>query len=399
MENINPKLEKTLNYMTFGALLVLAIGLVTSMSILALSHILIIIPSLYFLPKVNYKNISGSTWALVALTATIILSVVFNQDIAVHGYKAVGKSKYFLFGILMIFPFSWYFTFIANEKKIKILLYAFCIATTAATLAGIGAMYTNYNVLMMKIVNPDRNGGTFGMLMNYAHNLIYFQIILLGLVLYKKRVVNYINSHFLIIIFSINLLGLYMTYTRGAWLGFLAAAPFYFFKKNNLKKFFSILGILAILGVGVYHFSGKSMIRPQSDVQRISQWQAAMYAYKERPVLGYGYLNFENYSQVIKLRYNLRELKFVGHAHNNFFEMLASTGSIGFLAFVVWLIFWFVEMFKRDDIIGRIGVPFIICFIVGGLTQSTISLGINLFFVMAAFALSQVKKDYFQVKI
>lgn len=392
MENINSRYEKTLINLIYGSLMILAIGLVTSMSMLALSHILIIIPALYFLPKVDYKKVSLSAWALLVLSIIIVLSVLVNQDIAINGFKPVSKVKYFLFGILMIFPFSYYFMAEKNSKKISYLLYAFCIATTIATLAGIGGMLTEFNFILMKKVNPDRNGGVFGMLMNYAHNMVYFQVIILGMVFNKKYVEKYINMKFLYVVLVINLIGFYLTYTRGAWLGFLVAIPFFFFKKN-IKTFLSIVIALVIIGGGVYFVAGKSIVRPQSDNERLSQWKAAIKAFEERPIMGYGYLNFETHSKSIKERYGLGELQFIGHAHNNFFEMLATTGILGFVTYIVWLGFWFIEMYKRDDVVGRIGLPFIVAFVAGGLTQSTVSLGINLFFVMAVYALTMVKKD------
>jgi O-antigen ligase len=188
------------------------------------------------------------------------------------------------------------------------------------------------------------------------------------------------------------LLGLYLTYTRGAWLGFLVALPFFFFKKN-LKIFMTVFLSLAILGVGAFIFAGDKLNRPKSDQERISQWKAATMAFVERPILGYGFLNFERHSIEIKKRYDFGELRFGGHAHNNFFEMLGSTGILGFTAFILWTLFWFIEMYKRNDVIGNLTLPFIVAFTVGGLTQSTISLGINLFFVMAVYAISQTKKD------
>ncbi len=372
--------------------MVLAVGLLTSPTILALSHILIVIPGVYFLTKIDWKKISKSSWALLALSFIIVLSVIVNQDIAVNGMKPAFKVKYFLFGFLMIAPFSWYFKNHFNEKKITCLIYTFCIATTIATIAGLVGMQEGYNYILMKEVNTDRNGGLFGMLMNYAHNLIYFETIILGMIFCKKEFEKFVNMNFLYAVFIINLLGLYMTYTRGAWLGFLLAIPFFYFKKN-LKVFFVIILSLLFLGGGIFVLAGKSVIRPQSDNERISQWKAAGKAFEERPVLGYGYLNFETHSSDIKKRYGFGELQFGGHAHNNFLEILATTGIVGFVTFVLWLIFWFVEMYNRNDAIGKIGLPFIIVFCAGGLTQSTVSLGINLFFVMAVFGLTQIRKE------
>ncbi len=390
MQATKTRFNNLLLMLITGALGALALGLVTSTTILSLSHILIIIPSLYFLNKINYKENSTSFWALLFFSLAIILSILFNQDIAVNGFKPLPKVKYFIFGLLMIAPFV-YFIEKKDIKKIKILLYLFCISTSVATIAGYVGMKTGFNYISMRPVNLDRNAGLSGMVLNYAHNLAFFQIIILGLILYKEEVSNIIGSKFLYIVFIINLFGIYTSYTRGAMLALLVGAPFYFFKKNKVK-FALVTVILAVLSISVYTLTGKSILRPGSDRERISQWQAAMMAFKERPVLGYGYLNFEQHSIPLKRKYNLGELQFGGHAHNNFLEVLSTTGILGFISFMTWLICWFVEVYKRDDLIARISLPLIITFIVGGLTQSTISLGVNLFFIMAAYAISQAAK-------
>lgn len=390
MEKMNSNLEKIITYMTYGSLAILALGLMTSISILALYHILMIIPIIYFLPKTNYRNWSWSVWALAALSVIIILSIILNQDIAFNGYKSLSKVKYFFFGFLSISPLNYYFKNHWEDKKISYLLYVFLIATTFATIVGIYSTHTQFNPVTWRRVAEGRNAGLFGMVMNYAHNLAYFQIIVTGLVFYREKVKNFINLNFLYIVFAINLAGLYLSYTRGAWLGFLGALPF-FLLKNNKKRFVALMLGLILVGGLAYTVAGKNVVRPQSDYERVSQWKAAIMAFRERPLLGYGYLNFEHYSVEIKRRYNIGELQFGGHAHGNPFEMLGSAGILGFFAFMSWVFFWFTEMYKRNDIVAGITLPFIIVFFIGGLTQSTISLGINLFFVMAVYSLSQVK--------
>ena len=387
MMTINSKYEKTLNYMIYGSLMALAFGLLSSISILAFAHILLIFPIFYFLSKTNFKEFKISTWALVAFFLAVIVSILVNQDIAVNGLKPLSKSKYFLFGFLSIVPYTYYFSR-PREKEVKSLLYVFLIVTTAATIFGVIGMISGMNPLTHRVTS-DRNSGFFGMIMNYAHNLAFFQIIVLGLILYRKEVEKIINVKFLWFVAIINFYGLYTSYTRGAWVALLAAIPFYVFK-NNKKKFLIVVIASLVAGGIIYKLSGDLFIRPGSDSKRLNQWRAATVAYVERPILGYGYLNFEPLSTKIKEKYGIADTAYRGHAHNNFFEVLGTTGTIGFLAFMLWLVMWFVEMLKRDDLIARLAIPFIVVFIAGGLSQSTITLGINLFFVMAVYAITQI---------
>ncbi len=325
---------------------------------------------------------------MLGLIVAIVLSVLVNQDIAVEGYKPLTKVKYYFLALLSIAPYSFYFKHESNQKKITWLIWALLGTTTIASIAGMCGLFFEYNFLKHEAGGHARNYGLAGMPMNYAHNLAFFQIVLLGMIIYRDEVKKFINLNFLYIVFALNLLGLYTTYTRGAALAFLAAAPFFFFKKNK-KLFVIVLLSLTILGLGAYKLAGKAVIRPLSEIERTSQWKAAIAGFSERPIFGLGYLNFEKMSTGLKTKYNIEAVYFGGHAHSNYFEALASTGIVGFIFFMGWQILWFFEMLKRDDLVAKIGLPFIVAFVVSGLTQATFTLGANLFFIMPFYALTQ----------
>lgn len=384
-ENITP--PKYMEHLIFGALFVLALGLLTSTSILALSHILMLVPCVYFAIHTNWKEMPKSAWALLGLSIAIMLSVAVNQDIMVKGWKPIFKVKYFLFGFFSIVPFHWWIKNKMTEKQLKVLLYTFLIATTVATVSGLCGTFFGYNPLLMKAIKiGERNGGLFGMLMNYAHNMSYFLVLLFGLILMRDKIKHLVNSKFLILVFIINLIGLYFSYTRGAWLAVIAGIPMYFYKDHK-NLFWGLLSGLIILGVVGYFVAGKKVVRPESENQRVSQWKAALYAFKERPVLGFGYLNFEDHSTEIKKRYGVHDQGFGGHAHSNIFEVIGALGVVGIVFYVLWHIFWLREVTSSMEL------AFLVAFFVGGLTQSTISLGINLFFVMAVVSVMKNNKS------
>ncbi len=373
----------------------LALGLFTSMTFLALNHIFIIWPILYFLTKTDFKKINKSSWCLLAMGLVFILSVLVNQDIASQGYSPISKTKYYFLAVIMIAPISYYFKTLDPEiktKKINGLILAFLITATLAGIAGIYGMKTGFNPLKWSKVNTDRNSGLAGMVLNYAHNLAFFQVIITGLIFYRNEIKKYINLIFLYIIWAFNLIALVMTYTRGAILAFVVAIPFYFLKKN--KKIFVATGaVLLIITSLTYKLLGELILRGGSDIERLSQWRAALAGFKERPIFGFGYLNFESQSIPLKLKYGIEASYYGGHAHNNYLEALASTGIFGFLLFMLWQIFWLVEMYKRDDLIAKLAIPFIVAFIVSGQTQATFTLGANLFFIMSVYTLTQLNFD------
>lgn len=375
----------------YASLMSIALGLFTSMTFVALTHIFIIIPALYFIPKTNFKKLNLSAWFLLVMSLAFILSVVVNQDLSEKGYTAIFKTKYYLIGLFSIVPFSYYFSNLdtaLRTRRIRSLLLAVLITATTAGLFGMFSTAVEFNFLKWQASDSPRNSGFAGMLLNYAHNLALLQVFLTGMIYYKEEVKEYITSKELYIFWVINFVALYSTYARGALLAFLVAFPFYFFKTNK-KLFLQISAMLIITSAAIIPFVSQFSGRPSSSEDRYSQWNAAIAGFKERPVFGLGYMNFERLSVPLKIKYNIPGVHFGGHAHNNYFEVLASTGFVGFIFFMLWQISWFRELYIRDDLFSRLSLPCLIAFVVGGLTQATFTLGANLFLTMTFYALTQ----------
>lgn len=381
-----------LKMLIYLSLVSFSLGLFISISFTALEHVFLLIPALYFLKQTDFKKWQASTWFLLLMSVAFILSVLVNQDIANKGYAPILKVKYYIFGVLSITPFSYYFSKLSEEertKKVKQLINFFIAATSLAAVFGLFSVALKFNIIKWVPNNNPRNSGFAGMLLNYAHNLALFQVILTGLVCYKEECKKFVNTNLIYAAWILNFIALYMTYSRGPLLAFLVAAPIYFYK-NHKKQFITVVVLIFILSPIAYFNSKTLSKRPSSTDDRFSQWKSAVAGFKERPVLGLGFMNFEHLSIPLKNKYNIPGNHFGGHAHSNYFEVLASTGFIGFILFIGWQVFWFKEMLVRDDLIARISLPFIVAFVVGGLTQATFTLGANLFFIMTIYSITKI---------
>lgn len=386
---VNPNYEKRLDFLIFGALFVLAMGLVTSTSVLALSHILMILPCLYFATITDWKKMPRSAWGLGFFILVIILSILINLPIMKNGLKPILKAKYFIYGIFSIVPLAFFLKNKLSEKRKQILINTILIASVVAMVAGTIGKNTGYNPILMKKVNTDRNAGLMGMVLNFSHNLSYFMVFFAtSLICFWKKISSRQKIIYLIILL-LNLFSLYTTYTRGAILAFIAGVICYFLK--DLKKLIIAIIVCAMIGVIGYFANYNNFQRQGSNDERFSLWQTALSAYQEKPILGWGYLNFEHHSLEIKHRYGYAKPDYGGHAHNSIFEVMASTGTIGLIAFLTWIGFWVNELFKRTDRWARVELAMLGAFFVGGQTQATISLGINLFFIMAVYSVSAAR--------
>ncbi len=382
----------------FGSLWLLALSFFMSISIMAGHHALIFIPTLYFLPKINWKKLTVSNWALIIFSLVLPITIIATANNPVGlKYFNIMKFKYYLFGALMAAPIGWWLKTKASQKQIQSLFWTAFISSSLASLSGMIGLFTGFNPLKWgPPSSATQNAGMFGMLMSYAHNEAIWCLILIGLFLNYKKLEKYFPLWLLYSAFALNFIGFIFAYTRGAMLAFIIALPFYFFKANK-KKFLSAIAITTIIAGGIWLTVPKVKeiftSRQHSNLLRIGQWQAAMKTFELHPIMGVGFRNFQPYSTIIKKEYGYPEPTWEGHAHNNILEIAAGTGLVGLIPFLVWMFGWFIESYKRDDLAAKIAFPCIIAIFIGGLTQNTITDGVNAFLFMLLYALTQIEVD------
>lgn len=387
-------MEKVFYHLTYVALLVLSVGIFTSVSFSALAHLLLVVPAGYFFYRnfTSYK-LSKASWGLLGVILTITLSVIVNMDILPDPFRNLLKIKYFIIPFFAIFALTAipknYFT----DKRIGILINLFVFATSVASLSGIIAYYTGFNYLKGKpACHYDRACGLYGMYMTYGYGLSFFMVLLTGFLVYRDEVKRWIPTWWVALALGINAFGFYLAFARGGWIGYALALPCFLLKRNK-KIIFGLVAVGVVFFILSYNFIApfQRMMhnREGSNAQRISFAQTAIVAFKERPFFGWGYRNFEPNVKALKRKYDIEYNDFGGHAHNNYLEHLASTGIFGFIALVFFSLFWAYENFKRDDLISRLTFPFIVSFIVSGQVQYTFGDGENLFLIMTIFMISE----------
>ncbi len=178
---------------------------------------------------------------------------------------------------------------------------------------------------------------------------------------------------------GIILIGIIVSWSRGAWLGLIVAVGVMAFCLPR-KLWQSIsLSASALLLIGAMWFGGliPSAIQQRvlssteelfsfSDVrgvdittvnyaivERLAHWQAAMNMVRDNPWLGVGLGNYE----VAYHEYRLINWEFpLGHAHNYYLNILSEAGIIGFLFYMImWLVIiittWVVR--SHPDILIR----------------------------------------------
>lgn len=379
--------------LTYASLIVLALSVFTSVSLSAIFHILIFVPGVYF-TYIGLRDkevvIPWSFYFLFALLLASVASVLLNLDNIERPLKNILKTKYFVVALISVFPFYYLKKNFLNEKRAKILINIFIISTTVATLCGLIGLWSGYTPIKFKnACHPTRACGLYGMYMTYGYGISLYTSLSAGVLLSSNHLKNLIGKNILIPSTLINFLGMIFSYARGGWLGFILSFPFLYLGKSRKKFLYSIL-ILGITFITVLATSSRVqqvfLKRIGSNEQRISHFMGAIHAFKERPFLGIGYKNYEPQSTKIKNKYNLSFPDNIGHAHSNYLEHLASTGAIGLLSFLLFLIFWMKESYSTPFLF-----IFVLNFFTSGFTQYTFGDGENLFLILGIYSLTAIQ--------
>lgn len=151
---------------------------------------------------------------------------------------------------------------------------------------------------------------------------------------------------FLLSISIVEMINLLFTKSRGAWFAFLGGGLSLFWLKDK-KWLIGFLLLIILLGIVlppefIDRFKSSFELEDnRSNEARIKQWKASLLMYKDHFINGVGIGYF---TEEFRENYNYLKPDNRKHAHNNFLHFLATTGTVGFIAFcyLIWSIVKFL---------------------------------------------------------
>ncbi len=399
---MSQKVDKLFNNLVYWALFSFSLFLFTSNAALNFFHLFALLSGAYFCIK-NFK-ISWertSVFYLYIYCAFAVFSVL-QTPLVEDKIANIGEVRVYIIPLLFLYALKVYCGRGLEIIKLRRLFNVVFVTTSLANISGIIALFSGFNILRWsETTDKLRATGMYGMAVTYGYGIQFFCIFCLFCCVYKNALKKYFNIIILYIATFTSILGLYFSYTRGAYLGFLVAAPFVFLSYSQ-KAFKRVLGgsalILVFIVIGVIYLKGSNKLRvlqkvnSESNLIRLSQYEAAFYGFKENPVFGLGFRNFGDMSKVLKKKYDIPFKDFQGHAHNNFIEALVGTGIFGFFFFVMFHWCWLRESLQRKDLFKSLYVPIIVVLMVSGMVQNTFTDGENVFLIMLIFLSSHIKQ-------
>ncbi|MFH1282358.1 MAG: O-antigen ligase family protein [bacterium] len=220
-----------------------------------------------------------------------------------------------------------------------------------------------------------------------------------------------------IFIFLLGTYNLFLTWTRGAWLAFLASMCFLILMNSYTKKRLKIAIIsLSIILIGLAFF-GKSRIYEyfnfsnQSVVERVFKWKTAFEMIKDHPIIGVGAgnlkVNFALYQEKVReqAKFKVRGTS-ESNVHNEFFQILAEQGLLGFAFFILMFGYIFYKYFisrKTPVIVGLVsGIVGFLVFSISNFPLRIIPTAIAVFFfygIILRLINFNNEKKYYIIKI
>ena len=341
--------------------------------------------------KVSMSNRTTETLMLI-LCGLVIFSVIRTKG--VFTARALFDA-FSLFFNAYIGPFSIFIIakdFLAEEKKIRKLFVILSIILLYLSLTSIFEHFEIRGLVFPRdILNPrmgisfDRARGPF--LASAINGMMLGMLSIVNFYMTMNTRMPY-KSFFIVNIF-LSLAAVFFTYTRASWLGMAVSLIFTTLISRRFRKYFGILVLAGlILVVPLYskivdiekvisRFSAKDSVD-----SRINLYHAYLEMIKEKPVLGFGFGNFDNCSQeyfsMIK-----GDVRTIPTIHDSFFGIIVELGGLGFIIFLCILasICWksFI-LFRHSREQGFLGKEIVIVFWGIGIVYFT-----NLFFVDMKF--------------
>lgn len=315
---------------------------------------------LIVLKEIKYSIIDKKFW-MHPITITLFIYLVWMFITSITSTHTLVSFKFLLMKLWYIIPILT-IGFIVFSKKSNIAKFLWCFSIGMTIVIA-------YTVIHHASYNFGEEEAYWVMFPFFKDHTIYGAIVaintyfVLGLLGYKKH--NLITQLLLIFMLVVTLVGLYFSYTRGAWLSVVFALCVWLCIKYKVKfKYLLTIGlVLTVIVLISWHkiedemaknktehtattFSGQlesstNISSDASNLERINRWSAAINMFEERPVFGFGpatyafeYAPYQDPSKLTVISTNFGDL---GNAHSEYLGPLAEMGALGFLTVVAFV--------------------------------------------------------------
>lgn len=261
--------------------------------------------------------------------------------------------------------------FFLRRNQVKTLIYIMLVSAFLVCLQGL--YQKMFSVDLIYSGDFYRVKASFNHFNDFATFAAVMFLVDFSVLIYMKKTRHKLMLSLLAVMIAVNL---FFTYSRGAWLSFLAGLSFFMMISPSvkMKKSFIFLLVILIVGSVSLPFSRELIISliKRGDAARFEIWTKAILMFVQSPLIGVGLGLFMDKLPL----YGLGPL----YAHNCYLQILAETGLAGLLPFL-----WFIKEIISDSFRKLKKNKFDVLLL--GLTAALISFMIDAFFDTQLYSL------------
>ena len=289
---------------------------------------------------------------LIILVGSFLIIAATSSYLGVNFQKSIFGNHYRSDGLITLSHLVGLFlTVLVFVKKDWIKDIAFSISL-GAFLVSIWALFDSFKLYVLNVISVPNWDGAIGVSFGNPNFLAGYLVVTLPFTAY---VINYFErpKKLLYFVFITQIVAILAT---RALAGILGVLVFFFlllfFQKTRYHKIFLSLTMVLLSMVSFVFIS-------QIKDQRIDRLFAAegreriirkgLLAFEKRPILGWGWANFDYAFDSVVWPVRLDHDVYVDKAHSLFLEILVSTGIIGFIFYSATIFRSFTNLLKMKD--------------------------------------------------
>jgi putative inorganic carbon (HCO3(-)) transporter len=310
-----------------------------------------------FFIKIFEKKFLDKTLFKQPLTLAVLFNLVWLLVTTLTSSMPFISFKFFLARLwCVITGFFWGSILFKNPEKIKTFLLAFgcglmvVIFYTTYNHYGVGFNQDDGNKVMKPLMDDHTvYGAVCSMVLIYSLVILFF----------KKANQTFLEQVLALSMGFCALTGVFLSYSRAAWLSVIFSAIFYLILLFKIKFHTLLISLLLILSFAViYHdeiyqklrfnkaASGKTITsdiksisnvrNDESNVERLNKWEAGWRMFQDRPFFGFGpstyMFKYSPYQRAHEMTSISSTTGTVGGIHSEYFGPLIESGVIGLLS-------------------------------------------------------------------
>ncbi len=340
---------------------------------------LLLTASFLFFVLYNFNKINWTYLRNNPLVILVLASFIWTAISVLYSENPILSSKYLIKKIWYLIPFFFFPILFFTDTKVLIrsvqlllipMLLLILLITYRHSLVGFSFEKT-HDPLQPFFQNHVMYGSILSCLLPVSVGAI---------MLSRKLSIQWLFSLFLLVCI---LVGVYLAYSRAAWMAVLFSVMAYFFSKWRLMHF-AMLGFYVLVGSGVYWLSNQNKFldfKPKfektimhesledhimatiqgtdlSSAERYYRWIASIRMAKDRPLTGVGPNNFYDYYKsytVVSFRTWVSRNPERSTTHNYFLFMLTEQGIPAMILYAILIIaiFWYGQKVYHQSITKR----------------------------------------------